>query len=110
MWFFDAILHLLQLRYLKLSPVRRVSSPCNSSGSKGELCISSQFGFNFDFVAQQQATATRKSDLRAPRGIFPKRVALPQRRAWIAATTPKSWRKQTTALLSANPPKRFPKL
>jgi len=29
-----------------------IQAPCNSSGSKGELGISSQFGFNFDFVAQ----------------------------------------------------------
>jgi len=79
-----------------------IQAPCNSSGSKGELGISSQFGVNFDFVAQRQATATRKSDLGAPRRVLPKRVALPRRRAWIVATTPKSWRKQTTALLSAN--------
>jgi len=52
-----------------------IQAPCNSSGSKSESGISYQFGFNFDFVAQQQATATRKSDLGALRRVFPKRVA-----------------------------------
>jgi len=84
-----------------------IQAPCNSSGSKSESGISSQFGFNFDFLAQQQATATRKSDLGALRRVFPKRVAPRRRQAWIVTTTPKSWRKQTTALLSANPPKRI---
>jgi len=48
----------------KANTVRSVSSPLQQQWlSKGEFGISSYFGFNFDFVAQLQATATRKSDL-----------------------------------------------
>jgi len=77
MWFFNANLHLLQLRY-----------------------------FNLIAWGGFQALATAVAQ-RVPKGAFPKRVALPRRRPWVAATTPKSWRKQTTALLSANLPKRI---